>query len=152
VLVVSSSLFLTNPFAYAGNGPELGGQFAMFGAMGGDRQLLMFAQPYTKYLTSTIISLKNTLDWMSGDSDLIAASAKLIGDAALTYSSVSRPKFKAEDDENEIKKKDEEYRAARKNLQSSIQWWLILGMPAVFGAFGVLRWRSRQARRDQIRA
>ncbi len=152
VLVVSSSLFLTNPFAYAGNGPDLGGQFAMFGAVGGDRQLLMFAQPYTKYLTSTIISLKNTLDWMSGDSDLIAASAKLIGDAALTYSSVSKPKFKAEDDENEIKKKDEEYRAARKNLQSSIQWWLILGMPVAFGAFGVLRWRSRQARRDLMRA
>jgi ABC-type uncharacterized transport system involved in gliding motility auxiliary subunit len=152
VLVVSSSLFLTNPFAYAGNGPELGGQFAMFGAVGGDRQLLMFAQPYTKYLTSTIISLKNTLDWMSGDSDLIAASAKLIGDAALTYSSVSKPKFKAEDDENEIKKKDEEYRAARKNLQSSIQWWLILGMPVAFGAFGVFRWRSRQTRRDLMRA
>ena len=152
VLVVSSSLFLTNPFAYAGNGPELGGQFAMFGAVGGDPQLLMFAQPYTKYLTSTIISLKNTLDWMSGDSDLIAASAKLIGDASLTYSSVSKPKFKAEDDDKEIKKKDEEYRAARKNLQTSIQWWLILGMPAAFGAFGVFRWRTRQARRDQMKA
>ena len=151
VLVVSSSLFLTNPFAYAGNGPELGGQFAMFGAVGGDPQLLMFAQPYTKYLTSTIISLKNTLDWMSGDSDLIAASAKLIGDASLTYSSVSKPKFKAEDDDAEIKKKDEEYRAARKNLQTSIQWWLILGMPAAFGAFGVFRWRTRQGRRDQMK-
>ncbi len=152
VLVVSSSLFLTNPFAYAGNGPELGGQFQMFGAVGGDPQLLMFAQPYAKFLTPMIISLKNTLDWMSGDSDLIAASAKLIGDPNLTYSSVSKPKFKAEDDENEIKKKDEEYRAARKNIQRNIQWWLILGMPAAFGAFGVLRWRSRQARRDQIKA
>ncbi len=151
VLVVSSSLFLTNPFAYAGNGPELGGQFAMFGAVGGDPQLLMFAQPYAKYLTSTIISLKNTLDWMSGDSDLIAASAKLIGDANLTYTSVAKPKFKATEDENEIKKKDEEYRAARKNLQSSIQWWLILGMPIAFGAFGVLRWRGRQARRGQMK-
>jgi hypothetical protein len=152
VLVVSSSLFLTNPFAYAGNGPELGGQFAMFGAVGGDPQLLMFAQPYTKYLTSTIISLKNTLDWMSGDSDLIAASAKLIGDATLTYSSVSKPKFKAEDDDAEIKRKDEEYRAARKNLQRNVQWWLILGMPAAFGAFGVFRWRARQNRRDQMKA
>lgn len=152
VLVVSSSQFLTNPFAYAGNGPELGGQFAMFGAVGGDPQLLMFAQPYTKYLTPMIISLKNTLDWMSGDSDLVAASAKLIGDANLTYTSVSKPKFKAEDDEAEIKKKDEEYRAARKNLQTSIQWWLILGMPVAFGAFGVFRWRSRQARRDQVKA
>ncbi len=151
VLVVSSSQFLTNPFAYAGNGPELGGQFAMFGAVGGDPQLLMFAQPYTKYLTPMIISLKNTLDWMSGDSDLVAASAKLIGDANLTYTSVSKPKFKAEDDDAEIKKKDEEYRAARKNLQANVQWWLILGMPVAFGAFGVLRWRSRQARRDQVK-
>ncbi len=152
VLVVSSSLFLTNPFAYAGNGPDLGGQFQMFGAVGGDPQLLMFAQPYAKYLTPMIISLKNTLDWMSGDSDLIAASAKLIGDANLTYSSVSKPKFKAEDDENEIKKKDEEYRAARKNVQRNVQWWLILGMPVAFGAFGVLRWRSRQARRHEIKS
>jgi ABC-type uncharacterized transport system involved in gliding motility auxiliary subunit len=151
VLVVSSSLFLTNPFAYAGNGPDLGGQFAMFGAVGGDPKLLAFAQPYTKYLTSTILSLKNTLDWMSGDSDLVAASAKLMGEANLTYSSVSKPKFKAEDNEEEIKKKDDEYRTARKNLQTNVQWSLILGMPLMFGAFGVLRWRSRQARRDSMK-
>jgi hypothetical protein len=68
---VSSSLFLTNPFAYAGNGP---------GAGSNDPQLLMLAQPYTKHLTSTIISLKNTLDWMMGDDDLAAASAKLVRD------------------------------------------------------------------------
>jgi ABC-type uncharacterized transport system involved in gliding motility auxiliary subunit len=71
VLLVSSSLFLTNPFAYAGNGP---------GAGSNDPQLLMLAQPYTKHLTSTIISLKNTLDWMMGDDDLAAASAKLVRD------------------------------------------------------------------------
>jgi hypothetical protein len=88
---------------------------------------------------------------MSGDSDLIAASAKLLGEANLTYSSVTKPKFKAEDSEEEIKKKDDEYRAARKNLQSHIQWSLILGMPLAFGAFGVLRWRSRQAKRDSMK-
>jgi ABC-type uncharacterized transport system involved in gliding motility auxiliary subunit len=152
VLVVSSSLFLTNPFAYAGNGPELGGQFAMFGAVGGDPKLLALAQPYTKYLTSTIISLKNTLDWMSGDADLVAASAKLLGEASLTYSSVTKPKFKAEENEDEMKKKDEEYRAARKDLQTHIQWFLILGMPALFGAFGVFRWQTRQSRRDLLKA
>jgi ABC-type uncharacterized transport system involved in gliding motility auxiliary subunit len=74
VLVVSSSLFLTNPFAYAGNAPTSGA-----GSGGGDVQLLMLAQPYTKYLTSTILSVKNTLDWMTGDEDLVATSAKLIG-------------------------------------------------------------------------
>jgi len=152
VLVVSSSLFLTNPFAYAGNGPELGGQFAMFGAVGGDPQLLALAQPYTKYLTNTILAFKNTLDWMSGDADLVATSAKLLTEPNLTYSSVSKPKFKVEDSDAELKKKDEEYRAARKNLQTKIQWSLILGMPALFGAFGVLRWQNRQSRRDKVKA
>jgi hypothetical protein len=151
VLVISSSEFLTNPFAYAGNGPELGGQFQMFGAVGGDQQLLMIAQPYTKYLTSTILSLKNTLDWMAGDSDLVAASAKLIGDPNLTYSSVSKPKFKEGDDEGEAKRKDEEYRTARKSVQTNIQWTLAFGMPVLFAAFGLLRWRQRQAQRDLLK-
>jgi ABC-type uncharacterized transport system involved in gliding motility auxiliary subunit len=152
VLVIASSLFLTNPFAYAGNGPELGGQFAMFGAVGGDPKLLALAQPYTKYLTNTILAFKNTLDWMAGDADLVGSSAKLLSEPSLTYSSVSKPKFKAEDSDADLKKKDEEYRAARKNLQVNIQWSLILGMPALFGAFGVLRWQSRKARRDQVKA
>lgn len=151
VLVISSSEFLTNPFAYAGNGPELGGQFQMFGAVGGDPQLLMFAQPYTKYLTSTILSLKNTLDWMAGDSDLVAASAKLIGDPALTYSNLSKPKFKAGDDEAEAKRKDEEYRNARKSVQTNVQWTLTFGVPLLFAAFGLLRWRQRQAQRDLLK-
>lgn len=151
VLVISASEFLTNPFAYAGNGPELGGQFQMFGAVGGDPQLLMFAQPYTKYLTSTILSLKNTLDWMAGDSDLVAASAKLIGDPNLTYSSVSKPKFKEGDDEAEAKRKDEEYRTARKSVQTNVQWFLTFGMPVLFAAFGLLRWRQRQSQRDLLK-
>jgi ABC-type uncharacterized transport system involved in gliding motility auxiliary subunit len=152
VLVISSSLFLSNPFAYAGNGPELGGQFAMMGNVGGDENLLMIAQPYTKHLTNTILSFKNTLDWMAGDSDLIAASAKLIGDPNLTYASVEKPKFKAEDDENEIKRKDEEYKKARKTVQQNVQWTLTLGMPLLFGAFGILRWRRRDAARSQLKA
>lgn len=151
VLVVSSSEFLTNPFAYAGNGPELGGQFQMFGAVGGDQQLLMIAQPYAKYLTSTILSLKNTLDWMAGDSDLIAASAKLIGDPNLTYSSISKPKFKEGDDEAEAKRKDEEYRSQRKSVQTKVQWTLAFGMPVAFALFGLLRWRQRQAQRDLLK-
>jgi ABC-type uncharacterized transport system involved in gliding motility auxiliary subunit len=152
VLVVSSSLFLSNPFAYAGNGPELGGQFAMMGNIGGDENLLMIAQPYTKHLTNTILSFKNTLDWMAGDSDLIAASAKLIGDPNLTYASVEKPKFKAEDDEAEIKRKDEEYKKSRLTLQRKVEWSLTLGMPLLFGLFGVFRWRRRDAARSQLKA
>ena len=145
VLVVASGLFVTNPFAYAGNGPELGGQFAMMGNVGGDPQLQMIAQPYAqRYLTNTILSVKNTLDWISGDADLLAASAKIMGDPNLTYSSISKPSIAAEDDEAAIRKKDEEYREKRKGLQKQVQWSLTLGMPLLFGLFGFGRWRYRQ--------
>lgn len=152
VLVVSSSEFLTNPFAYAGNGPDLGSQFAMFGNVGGDRQLLMIAGQYAnRYLTNTILSVKNTLDWISGDADLLAASAKLISDPNINYRDVAKPKISAEDDEAAIRKKDEDYKAARGKLQRGVQWTLTLGMPLFFALFGVFRWRGRQARKDQYR-
>jgi ABC-type uncharacterized transport system involved in gliding motility auxiliary subunit len=151
VLVISSSQYLTNPFAYAGNGPELGGQFQMFGGVGGDQQLQQVAQVYAKHLTGMILSFKNTLDWMSGDADLLAASAKLIGVPTLTYASVSKPTFKAEDDEAEMKRKDEEYRAARKDVQRNVQWSLTLGVPVLFGLFGLFRWRQRETKRDNIK-
>jgi ABC-type uncharacterized transport system involved in gliding motility auxiliary subunit len=148
VLVVASSMFLTNPFAYAGNGPDLGGQFAMFGAIGGDPQLQMIAGPYAqRYLTNTIISVKNTLDWMSGDADLLAASAKILSEPNLTYQSVKKPKIDAEDDEVAIKKKDEEYRLSRKKVQDEIKWSLTLGVPLLFGVFGLIRWRWREGKK-----
>jgi hypothetical protein len=114
--------------------------------------LLAFAQPYAQsYLTNTILSLKNTLDWISGDTDLLAASAKIIGFSNLTYSDIDPPKIDDGDDEEAIRRKDEEYRLARKRQQASVQWLLTLGMPLLFAAFGFLRWRSRQARKDQYK-
>ena len=151
VLVISSSEFLTNPFAYSGNGPELGGQFQMFGAVGGDQNLLFFAQPYAKYLTNTILSFKNTLDWMAGDSDLVAASAKLLGDANLTYSDISKPKFKDGETEADAKKRDEEYRTLRKSMQTKVQWTLTFGVPFLFAIFGLLRWQQRKSQRDLLK-
>ena len=151
VLVISSAGFLTNPFARSGQGMEMGGQFAMMGPVGGDEQLQMIAGPYAqKYLTGTILSFKNTLDWMSGDSDLIAASAKLLSEANLTYGDITRPKIEASDDDSSIKKKDEDYRAARKKTQNNVQIALTLLCPALFAAFGIVRWRQREAGRAKI--
>jgi ABC-type uncharacterized transport system involved in gliding motility auxiliary subunit len=150
VLLVASSLFLTNPFAYAGNGPEFGHQFQMMGAVGGDRELMMIANPYAQaYLTGTILAVKNTLDWMSGDADLLAASAKLLMDPNLTYSDVSKPEIEGEPDEATLKKLDEEYRTARQNLQTKVQWSLTLGVPLLFAGLGVGRWRFRRSKKAQ---
>jgi hypothetical protein len=150
--VISSSEFITNPFAYAGNGPDLGSQFAMFGNVGGDRQLLMIAGQYAnRYLTNTILSIKNTLDWISGDADLLAASAKLISDPNINYRDIAKPKISAEDDEAAIRKKDEDYKSARGKLQRSIQWTLTLGMP-VFFALSAFSGGAAVVEKDQCAA
>ena len=66
VFLVSSSGFLTNPFARAGNGTEMS-QFGMNIPMGQDEQLLQLAGPYAQQgLTQTILAFKNTLDWILG--------------------------------------------------------------------------------------
>lgn len=152
VLVVASSQFLTNPFAYSGNGPEMNPQFQMFGSVGGDRSLQMLGGEYARvYLTTTILSLKNTLDWMSGDTDLIAASAKLIGDPALAYKGLAKPKFDPNDDEETRRKKDAELRQARQRLQNTIQWTLTLGVPLLFAIIGILRWQWRVSQKNKKR-
>lgn len=151
VLVVSSAQFLANPFARSGQGMELGGQFQMMGPIGGDEQLQMIAQPYAqKYLTGTILAFKNTLDWMSGDSDLIATSAKILGEPNLTYADLKKPELTANDDDASIKKKDEEYRDARKHTQTNVQWTLTLLCPMLFAGVGIFRWRRREAGRLNI--
>jgi len=149
VLLIASGLFLTNPFAFAGNGPELSGQFQMFGGVGGDKTLQGISNPYAQaYLTTTILAVKNTLDWMSGDQDLIAVSAKLLGDPNLTFANLKPPKVTAEDDEESLRKKDEEYRKARERIQTSIQWTLTLGLPLLFVLIGLGRWQWRQSRKN----
>ena len=111
----------------------------------------MLSQPYAqKYLTATILTLKNTLDWMSGDSDLIAASAKILGEANLTYEGITRPTIDASDDESSVKKKDEEFRDARKNTQRNVQLALTLLCPLLFAGFGIIRWRMREGGRASI--
>jgi len=150
VLVIASSEFITNPFAYSGNGQKLGGQFQMMGSIGGDPTLQAIAGPYAqRYLNNTIISIKNILDWMTGDSDLIEASAKILSDPNLTYASLGKPSTSMKDDPAALKREDEEYRQKRQSLQQRVQWTLTLGVPLLFAAFGVGRWRYRLAQKSK---
>lgn len=151
LLVISASQFLANPFARSGNPPPMPPQMQMMGGFGGDEMLMALSQPYAqKYLTTTILAFKNILDWMSGDSTLLAASAKLLGEPNLTYADIEKPKQTAEDTEEALVKKLEAFRAERSNVQFKVQWTLILIAPLLFAAFGVIRWKMREAARGNI--
>jgi hypothetical protein len=151
LLVVASSQFLANPYARAGNAPPMPPQMMMMGNMGGDEELLMISQPYAQqYLTETILAFKNTLDWMGGDSDLIAASAKLIGDPNLTYLDIAKPKVSAASDAEGAKRAADEYDAEINKVQRNVQWTLTLFPAAFFALLGILRWRMRESQRASL--
>ncbi|MFO0760683.1 MAG: GldG family protein [Byssovorax sp.] len=150
ILVISSSQFLANPLARAGNPPPMPPQMMMMGPMGGDEDLMMLSQPYAQqYLTWTILSFKNTLDWMGNDSDLIAVSAKLLAEGSLTYLDIEKPKD-APTDPDAAKKQAEERAAEVTKVQQRVQWTLILFPAALFALFGIFRWRMRENARANI--
>jgi ABC-type uncharacterized transport system involved in gliding motility auxiliary subunit len=150
VFVVSSSEFLANPFARAGNGTEMK-QFGMNMPMGQDKDLEQLAGPYAQQaLTQTILCFKNTLDWLSGDTDLLAVSAKIIQDPNLVYGDVSKPSFGDNESEEQLRKRDDEMKQARKHTQDSVTWVLTLGIPILFALYGVLRWRLRESARANV--
>ncbi len=156
VLVIASGQFLANPFARAGNPPPMPPQMAMMGAFGGDPNLQaiarFYAMPPAEYMSKAILAFKNLLDWVTNDTDLMAASAKLLGEPALTYADVAKPKFDlSKDDEKAIQKKLEEVREQRKSLQSKVQWSLTLLPSLFFMLFGILRWRSRESSRANVK-
>jgi hypothetical protein len=152
VLVIAAGQFLANPFARAGNPPPLPPQMAMMGSFGGDRNLQAIARPYAiQYMTNTILSFKNLLDWVTNDTDLMAASAKLLGDTNLTYAEIGKPKIDLKDDEKAIAKKVEDVRNQRQALQAKVQWTLTILPAVLFAIFGIGRWRMREANRSKVK-
>lgn len=150
VFVLSASQYLANPFARAGEGQDMS-KYGMQQMMGGDKELQELAQHYLSktVLTAMILSFKDTLDWLTGDTDLLAASAKLLTEPNLTYD-IGKPKFDPNETEEQLKKQLEELRNTRKRQQYWVEWILILGVPILFGLFGIGRWRMRLAARENI--
>jgi hypothetical protein len=106
--------------------------------------------PYAQaILTNTILVLKNTLDWVTGDVDLLAASAKILQEPSLAYGDVSKPNFEELTDE-QAKKQDDKMRVERKRIQHLIEGTLILGVPAFFALIGIALWRRRISARENI--
>jgi ABC-type uncharacterized transport system involved in gliding motility auxiliary subunit len=149
VFVLASSQFLANPLARAGNGPDMGQYGQMMPSLGGDEQLTMLAGPYAQqFITGSILVFKNTLDWLSGDTDLLAASAKLMSEPNLAFG--DKLKISPDETEDQIRKAEEDMKAARKDQQRNIELFLILGIPILFAAYGLVRWRMRTAARATV--
>src|SRR5580700_8503918 len=137
--------------AREGAGPDMGQFGGMMPNLGGDEQLLMLAGPYAQqFVAGTILVFKNTLDWLTGDTDLLAVSAKILSDPNLVYGDLPRVKITPDESEDQIRKQEEELKEGRKAQQRNVELLLILGIPALFAAYGILRWRMRLAARAHV--
>ena len=151
ILVVSAAQFLANPFARAGNAPDMGQMGGMFGAAGGDDALLQVAMPYAqKQLSSAILTFKNMLDWATGDTDLLAVSAKILSEPGLVYGDVGKIAFDPNETEELVRGREEDLKKARKTTQRSVEVLLIPGVPLLMALVGVLRWQSRKKARANV--
>ena len=151
VLVLSSAQFFVNPFVRSGQGPDMGQMGMMMPNMGGDEFLTAIAGPYVQLIGTTfILQTKNLLDWITGDVDLLAASAKILQEPNLAYGDVSKPKAGEEMTEEQLKKEEQRIKDSRKKTQYWVEGVLTLGVPALFVAFGVVLWRLREARRANL--
>jgi ABC-type uncharacterized transport system involved in gliding motility auxiliary subunit len=149
VFVLASAQFFANPLARSGNGPDMGQYGQMMPSLGGDEQLLMLAAPYAQqFITPAILVFKNTLDWLSGDTDLLAVSAKILSDPNLVYG--DKVKISVDETEEQLRKQEQEIRAARKDQQRNVEFFLVLGIPLLFAAYGLARWRMRTTAREAV--
>ncbi len=150
VFLLASSQFLANPLARAGNGPDMPNMGMMMPNMGGDEKLLMLATPYAQsILTTSILGFKNTLDWLSGDTDLLAVSAKILSEPSLAYTDI-KIDLDSADTEEEFKKRADEMKNARTALQTRVEGTLTVGVPLLFVILGIARWRWRVASRSKL--
>ncbi len=151
VLVISSAQFFANPFVIAGKGPDMGGQMAAMMGGGGDEFLNSVAGPYIQVIgTSFILQTKNLLDWMTGDVDLLAASAKILQEPNLAYGDVVKPKAGDEMTEDQLKKEEDRIKKERKTKQYWIEGTLSVGIPLLFAIIGLIFWRLRESRRQNV--
>ena len=151
ILMVSSSQFFANPFARAGNGPDMGQMgMNMPPGMGGDEALQQLAMPYAQQiLTNTILVFKNMLDWVTGDTDLLASSAKILQEPGLAYGDVSKPNFDELTDD-QVKKADDGMKKERTKTQHWVEGVLIVGLPVLFCLLGFALWRRRISVRENV--
>ena len=77
----------------------------------------------------------------------MAASAKIIQEPGLAYGDVSKPSFEDLTDE-QLKKQEESMKKERGNIQRNVSWTLVVGLPLLFAALGLILWQRRNAARD----
>ncbi|MBI2388863.1 MAG: GldG family protein [Deltaproteobacteria bacterium] len=155
LLVVSSGSFFGNAFQEAGKSPFGGMMPGMDPNMGADEELMRYAQIYNRggARIASLLVAKQTCDWISQETDLLATGAKLTAEPELTYPKSPAPSPSPDEkiDSESFRKKKQAWIDTIKGEQRFTQWGNILFGPALIGLIGLYRWWNRGARRAAVK-
>ena len=153
LFVVSSGGYFGNAFQDAGKSPFGGMMPGMDPNMGADEELMRYAQIYNRARMSSFLVAKQTCDWISQETDLLAVGAKLMAEPELTYPKSPAPTPSPDEkiDSESFRKKKASWIDSIKAEQRFTQWGNILFGPALIGLIGLYRMWNRNARRAAVK-
>ena len=120
----------------------------------------LFLQAGQGQMTDTLIFALNAVDWLAAEDDLIAIRTKTVAMPGLDQPAALRDAEQRAQAASEARDRDEfaealeERQAAEdayKRSQQITQWALTLGLPFLLALFGVIRWRQRIAKKNNIK-
>jgi ABC-type uncharacterized transport system involved in gliding motility auxiliary subunit len=154
LFVLSTGNYFTNEFQEAGKSPFGGMMPGMDPNMGSDEELMRYAAIYDRNTrVYSFLVAKQTCDWISQETDLLAVGAKLMSDPELTYpkSPAPTPAPDEKPDSEAFRKKKQAWIDSIKAEQRFTQWANILIGPALIGLIGLYRWWNRNAKRASVK-
>lgn len=154
LFVLSTDNYFTNAFQEAGKSPFGGMMPGMDPNMGSDEELMRYAAIYDRGTrVYSFLVAKQTCDWISQETDLLAVGAKLMSDPELNYpkSPAPTPAPDEKPDSEAFRKKKQSWIDSIKAEQRFTQWANILIGPALIGLIGLYRWWNRNAKRAAVK-
>lgn len=153
LFIVSSGAFFSNPFQDAGKSAMAGMMPGMDPNMGADEELMRYAQIYQRARMASLLVAKQTCDWISQETDLLAVGAKLMAEPELTYPRTPQPEPSMDEkpDSESAKKKKSEWIERVKSEQNMTKFVNIFAGPALLGLYGLFRWWNRNSKRAAVK-
>ena len=120
----------------------------------------LFLQAGQGQMTDTLAFALNSVDWLAAEDDLIAIRTKSVAEPGLDQPAALRDAERRAEAAQEARDRDEFAEAlearqaaedAYKKSQQITQWALTLGLPLLLALFGVIRWRQRIAKKNNIK-
>jgi hypothetical protein len=153
LFVVSAAAFFSNPFQEAGKSPFAGQIPGMDPSMGSDEELMRYAQLYQRARIPTLLIAKQTCDWISQETDLLAVGAKLMAEPEITFKNIPAPAPAADEkpDSESYKKKRAQWLDEIKVTKTETMLFNTFGGGILIGLFGVFRWWQRNSTRASVK-